>query len=40
MIASLMNRWTTRSSDESSLEPDLLALQSKMRRLFETVFAQ
>ncbi|MDQ2711897.1 MAG: glutamine-synthetase adenylyltransferase [Acidobacteriota bacterium] len=38
MIAELMNRWTARNSDENSLEPDLLALQMEMRRLFETVF--
>ncbi len=40
MMAELVNRWTSRPSSAESLETDLLALQTKMRRLFEAVFAQ
>ena len=40
MIADLMNRWTSRRSSADNLEADLLLLQTKMRRLFDTVFEQ
>lgn len=40
MVAELMSRWTARKSTAASLEADLLALQTKMHRLFETIFAQ
>jgi [glutamine synthetase] adenylyltransferase / [glutamine synthetase]-adenylyl-L-tyrosine phosphorylase len=39
-IAELMNRWTTQQSTGESLETDLVALQTRMHRLFETVFTQ
>ncbi len=39
MIAELMNCWTPQQSTEESLERDLAALQTKMHRLFESVFA-
>ncbi len=40
MVAELMSRWTLQNSTAASLESDLLTLQTKMHRLFETVFAQ
>ncbi len=40
MIAELMTRWTRQNATAASLESDLLALQTKMHRLFEMVFAQ
>ncbi len=39
MVAELMTRWTVNKSTAKSLEADLNALQTKMHRLFETVFA-
>ncbi|MBV8865680.1 MAG: hypothetical protein JO210_09835 [Acidobacteriaceae bacterium] len=39
MVAELMRRWTTQKSTAASLESDLVALQTKMHRLFERVFA-
>lgn len=38
MIAELMHRWTDERPTAATLEPDLAALQAKMRQLFETVF--
>ncbi len=38
MIAGLMHRWTSQRPTASTLEAELLAWQSKLRRLFETVF--
>jgi glutamate-ammonia-ligase adenylyltransferase len=39
MVAELMNRWTSRHSTAANLDSDLLALQTRMHRLFERVFA-
>ena len=39
MIAELMNRWTSPNSAAANLDSDLLALQARMHRLFERVFA-
>ena len=38
MIAELLNRWTHGESSSTSLDSDLLALQTKMRFLFDRVF--
>jgi glutamate-ammonia-ligase adenylyltransferase len=40
MVAELMTRWTVQKSTAKSLETDLNGLQTKMHRLFETVFVQ
>jgi [glutamine synthetase] adenylyltransferase / [glutamine synthetase]-adenylyl-L-tyrosine phosphorylase len=40
MVAELMTRWTAQKSTAKSLETDLSGLQTKMHRLFETVFVQ
>ncbi len=40
MIADLMRRWTSEHIAAATLEAELLALETKLRRLFETVFAQ
>ncbi|HEX4170804.1 MAG TPA: glutamine-synthetase adenylyltransferase, partial [Bryobacteraceae bacterium] len=39
-IASLLGRWTAKPAEAETLEADLLALQGKMHRLFERVFAE
>jgi glutamate-ammonia-ligase adenylyltransferase len=38
MIAELMQRWTGRRSASASLDADLLSLQKRMRRVFDSVF--
>jgi glutamate-ammonia-ligase adenylyltransferase len=38
MIAELMQRWTGKRAAAESLDSDLLALQTRMRRVFETIF--
>jgi len=40
MIAELMSRWTNEHPSAASLSSELLGLQTKMRQLFEAVFAQ
>ncbi len=40
MVAELVRRWTKDRPTASTLETDLDALRAKMRRLFDTVFAQ
>ncbi len=40
MLAELMTRWTVQKSTAKSLETDLSGFQTKMHRLFETVFVQ
>jgi hypothetical protein len=40
MIAELMQRWTGRRIAAPSLDSDLLTLQTRMRRVFESVFTQ
>ncbi len=39
MIAELMRRWTNERPTASTLDSELLALQTKMRQLFDTIFA-
>jgi glutamate-ammonia-ligase adenylyltransferase len=39
MITELVHRWTSERPSASTLEDELAALQSKMRHLFETIFA-
>ncbi|HLH04218.1 MAG TPA: hypothetical protein VKX25_15740 [Bryobacteraceae bacterium] len=39
MIAKLMNRWTGQRATADNLETNLADVQTKMRRLFDTVFA-
>jgi [glutamine synthetase] adenylyltransferase / [glutamine synthetase]-adenylyl-L-tyrosine phosphorylase len=38
MIAELMYRWTGEHRTAANLEPELVSLQTKMRRLFERIF--
>ena len=40
MVAELMNRWTANRSRAEGLQSDLLLLQDRMHRLFETIFDQ
>ncbi len=40
MVAELMTAWTVQKSTAKTLEADLNGLQTKMHRLFETVFVQ
>jgi len=40
MIAELLQRWTGMPASAANLDSDLLALQTRMRRLFETIFTQ
>ena len=40
MIAELMQRWTGKRIAAPSLDSDLLTLQTRMRRVFESVFTQ
>ncbi len=40
MIAELMQRWTGKRIAATSLDTDLLNLQTRMRRVFESVFTQ
>jgi len=40
MIAELMQRWTGKRIAATSLDTDLLTLQTRMRRVFESVFTQ
>ena len=40
MVAELVARWTARKPTAQSLEAELSELQTKMHRLFETVFTQ
>jgi len=40
MIAELMQRWTGKRIAATSLDSDLLTLQTRMRRVFESVFTQ
>lgn len=40
MIADLMRRWTSGHTQASTVEAEILALETKLRRLFETIFAQ
>jgi len=40
MIAELVQRWTGQRSSADDLDSDLLALQTKMRRVFDSVFTQ
>ncbi|MBV9764878.1 MAG: hypothetical protein JOZ48_08535 [Acidobacteriaceae bacterium] len=39
MIAALMSRWTSERPTAASLESELLTLQTKMRHLFDSIFA-
>ena len=40
MLAELMRRWTGKRIAAGSLDVDLLSLQTRMRRVFDTVFTQ
>src|SRR5579884_947716 len=40
MIAELMHRWTGRRPNPQALDEELVAVQAKTRRLFESIFAQ
>jgi glutamate-ammonia-ligase adenylyltransferase len=40
MIAELMQRWTGKRIDATGLDADLLSLQTRMRREFDSVFTQ
>ena len=38
MVAELMKRWTVHRSQADALQSDLVSLQNRMHRLFETIF--
>ena len=38
MIAILMERWTGRHIDPANLDSDLLALQTRTRKIFDRIF--
>ena len=40
MVAELMHRWTSERPSTAMLESELLSLQTRMRALFDRIFAQ